>query len=167
MRMLAETGEWKQDKRAIAASALKDNDALVRRAAADALGRHPSRENISPLLELLKSTPPEDVQLRYQARVALRNQLRDASILAGINSLALSKEDLRTLLDITPAVAAPQAAAFEIEHLDLVSADRVAVTNLLRHAMKYPRRRKRAKPRSPRCERRRPRTWISSSSCST
>ena len=49
---------------------LKDGDPFVRRAAAEALGRHPAPENIQPLLALRQSTPADDTHLVHVARMA-------------------------------------------------------------------------------------------------
>ncbi len=57
---------------------LKDADANVQRAAADALGRHPAAENIRPLLDLCHQVPAGDTHLLHVVRMALRDQLQGA-----------------------------------------------------------------------------------------
>ena len=47
------------------------------RAAVEAVTFHPHADFVAPLVELLKKCPPDDTHLRYAARVALRNCLRD------------------------------------------------------------------------------------------
>src|SRR5262249_48427931 len=51
-RVLAERPDLTGKQRQLVLAALEDDDPNVRREAADALGRHPSRENIDPLLKL-------------------------------------------------------------------------------------------------------------------
>src|SRR5205814_223362 len=52
MRILSETDSWSASHRSLALAGLRDTDAFVQRAAADALGRHPALENVRPLLDL-------------------------------------------------------------------------------------------------------------------
>jgi glucose/arabinose dehydrogenase len=79
MRVLAETPELSDDRRALALAGLKDDYPFARRAAADALGRHPSPDNIRPLLDARQQVPDDDDNLRHVIRMALRDQLRDGS----------------------------------------------------------------------------------------
>ena len=78
-RVLAEREKWNADERALALAGLKDSSADVRRAAADALGRHPAAENIRPLLDLRVAVPADDTHLLYVVRMALRDQLNNAA----------------------------------------------------------------------------------------
>src|SRR5262249_35551478 len=77
-RVLAEREKWSPGLAALAVAGLKDADANVQRAAADALGRHPAKENFGPLLDLRRSVPTEDTHLLHVVRMALRDQLRPA-----------------------------------------------------------------------------------------
>ena len=43
----------------------------------EAMTFHPHADFVAPLVELLKKCPPDDTHLKYAARVALRNCLRD------------------------------------------------------------------------------------------
>jgi putative heme-binding domain-containing protein len=49
------------------------------RAAVEALAFHPHPDNVKPLVELIQKVPADDAHLKHAARVALRNQLRDAA----------------------------------------------------------------------------------------
>src|SRR5690606_23275096 len=56
MRIIAESSDWSATRRQIIERGLEDENAFVRRAAADAFGRHPASEHIRPLLDTLAST---------------------------------------------------------------------------------------------------------------
>ena len=94
---------------------LADDDAFVRRAAAEALGSHPSRATLAPLLEALRATDGADVQLVHALRIAMRNHLRSAA-----GGRAVAPADLATwhflpgdrerLIDVLLAVPDAEAA---------------------------------------------------------
>ena len=71
--------------------------------------RTPAVENIPQLVKLLMPNQPTIFSCDISARVALREQLRAPGTIARIDSLKLSDDDLRQLLDITPAVATGDA----------------------------------------------------------
>jgi putative heme-binding domain-containing protein len=94
---------------------LADDDASVRRAAAEALGSHPSRASFAPLLGALRDTDAADVQLVHALRIAIRNHLRSAA-----GGRAVAPADLATwhflpgdrerLIDVLLAVPDAEAA---------------------------------------------------------
>ena len=65
---------------------LADDDAFVRRAAADCLGRHPEQSNVKPLLDLWRTTSADDPQLIHTIRMALRDHLKLPELLAAVAS---------------------------------------------------------------------------------
>ena len=80
LKALAERENWsdsggKLDVAGLMRSKLSDDDAFVRRAAADALGRHPQVESIEPLLALWSGEPADDTHLIHVVRMALRDHL--------------------------------------------------------------------------------------------
>ncbi len=76
LKALAERREWQTSALAeLARRKLSDEDAFVRRAATDALGRHPQAENVKPLLDLWSNTPADDTHLVHTVRMALRDHL--------------------------------------------------------------------------------------------
>jgi len=78
-KLLAERPDWSNEEYALADRFLEDEDGFVRRAAADALGRHPRANNIPTLLATLKKTRPEDTHLIHTIRMAVREHFRDAA----------------------------------------------------------------------------------------
>lgn len=74
-RCLAERSEWTKDDSEVISILLNDQHAMVRRAAADAAGRHPHPSFVEPLWKAWQSADPKDTQLVHTARIALRNHL--------------------------------------------------------------------------------------------
>lgn len=83
-------------------NALKDEDAFVRRAAAEALGLHPDLKNIQPLLDAW--APRADTHLVHSIRIALRNQLTLPGAYAGLSGDKIA--------DVSLGVPTPEAAEF-------------------------------------------------------
>ncbi len=135
-RVLSEREKWNAGERALALAGLKDSSADVRRAAAEALGRHPSPDNIRPLLDLRYAVPAADTHLLYVVRLALRDQL-----LAGAAWDALPKDlterDAHAIADVAPGVHTPESAAFLLKHIGKYSESREVVVNAVHHIARY------------------------------
>ena len=69
LKSLGETEPWLESYARIAREALRDKDPFVRRAAADALGRHPDPVNLQPLVKLWKTTSSEDANIWMRAGI--------------------------------------------------------------------------------------------------
>jgi len=95
MKLLAER-EWKESPLVLAA--LSDSDPFVRRAAADALGRHPHAQNIQPLGKLWAATPAEDSHMGHVVRMAMRDQLLVPGMYAAVRSMADEQPELASQL---------------------------------------------------------------------
>ncbi|HYG74095.1 MAG TPA: PVC-type heme-binding CxxCH protein [Planctomycetota bacterium] len=141
MRVLSETDAINADQRALLFAGLKDADAFVQRAAADALGRHPHGDNVAPLLELRKRIPADDTHHLHTVRMALRNQLRPAGgntdVITQFKSQPFSEEDSRVLADIALAVQSPESAAFVMKHLRSFNESRDKMAAYLKHASRF------------------------------
>ncbi|HEX8200226.1 MAG TPA: dehydrogenase, partial [Isosphaeraceae bacterium] len=111
MRVLAERPNWTSPLRALALAGLNDPSLQVRRAAADALGRHPAPEDVRPLLDLRHAVAQDDTHLLHVVRMALRDQLLPAGAWAHLPA-ALSVADTRALADVALGVSSPEAARF-------------------------------------------------------
>ncbi len=110
IKMLAER-PW--DDSSLVRAAASDADPFVRRAAADALGRHPSIANVRPLLDLWISTAPDDTHLVHVARMALRDQLLRPGVYAELPAVIIADRDrLDRLADVSLGVANSQSADF-------------------------------------------------------
>ena len=137
MRVLSEIGEWDPAERALALAGLRDEDAYVRRAAADAIGRHPAYAQIRPLLDLRQRTDAEDRQLVHVTRMALRNQLASGDNLPRLSNSAWNEADSRALADVAVAVPSPASANFLLKHVQTVAEARDRLAEYLRHVARY------------------------------
>ncbi|MBI1917696.1 MAG: c-type cytochrome [Planctomycetes bacterium] len=114
--VLAERRELTAAQRKLAVDGLKDRDAHVQRAAADALGRHPHSENVRPLLELRHAVPTADTHLLHTVRMALRDQLQ-AGDTWRLPLAKWSERDREAIADVALGVPTPAAARFLFDHL--------------------------------------------------
>ena len=108
-KALGETADWLLWQFDVLRAALKNVDPFVRRAAAEALSKHPAVENISPLLALLNATDPQDAQLYHEIRIALRDQLRSPTVADHLLTLKLPPKDRKQLVAF--AATAPTGPA--------------------------------------------------------
>lgn len=117
---------------------LKDSDAFVRRAAADALGQHPVAASLRPLLELWSRTPPDDTHLIHVVRMALRDTLQAQP---GLSPLAAQfKSDSKScqqLADVSVGIRSPEGAAFLLKLLAMHDADEGKLPQFLHHVIRY------------------------------
>lgn len=118
VRLMAERDTWTEANTALVIARLQDQDPIVQRVAADALGRHPRRGAIDVLSQALAKAPADDTHLVHTLRIALRNQLRDESILEDLPAQTLSEDRLRTLAELAVSVPSAAAADLVIEYLD-------------------------------------------------
>ena len=110
LKLLAER-PW--DDSPLVRGALADPDPFVRRAAADALGRHPRIENVKPLLNLWASTTADDTHLIHVARMALRDQLLKSGMYAQLlQAVGTDRDLLDRLADVSLGVPNQDSAAF-------------------------------------------------------
>ncbi|HUG91620.1 MAG TPA: PVC-type heme-binding CxxCH protein [Planctomycetaceae bacterium] len=137
MRVLSEMAEWNAGHRELALAGLRDEDAFVQRAAADALGRHPQYENVRPLLELLPIVPTEDTHLRHAVRIALRNQLRDEDAFARVQQEELGEGDARRIADVAIAIESPAAGSFLLRYARQNSVGRAGLVRYVAHAARH------------------------------
>jgi putative heme-binding domain-containing protein len=116
-RVLSERATLTPFQRSLAVDGLRDEDAQVRRAAADALGRHPSADNVRPLLDLRHRVPADDTHLLHVVRMALRDQLRSADVWPQLAGETRNERDARAIADVSLGVPSAEAAAFLMNHL--------------------------------------------------
>ena len=85
VKALAERPDWNRPQPGagdLVREKLFDPDPFVRRAAADALGRHPDSANVVLLIRLWEETPPHDTYLIHTVRMALRDQFKQTQVFA-------------------------------------------------------------------------------------
>ncbi|WP_437222159.1 PVC-type heme-binding CxxCH protein [Planctomicrobium sp. SH661] len=111
-RILTETPAWNDELRSAALAGLRDVSPFVQRAAAEALGQHPHADQFRPLLSLWQSCPESDVMLRYQLKVALRNQLRQEGVLQQLRAQGVSSEERTAIAEFCLGLDSQDAASF-------------------------------------------------------
>jgi putative heme-binding domain-containing protein len=134
MRILAERKEWSAAQRLLALNGLEDADAFVQRAAADALGRHPSAENIRPLLAQLHTVAADDTHLLHVVRMALRDQLRAPT---HWQQLPQREADARSIADVALGVPTPEAAQFLLRHIQRLPENGERLTRYVHHIARF------------------------------
>ena len=137
VKALAETSLWNAKIGELVRTAVQDSDPFVRRAAAEALGRHPDSANLQPLVQLWKSTDSKDVQLIQASRIALRNQLRPANAVSKITNVRLNHEELASVAEIALAVPSESAAWFTFEYLRQHDVPQPIIEKSLSHVAKH------------------------------
>ncbi len=137
LKILAERREISGPPHDMAISRLSDADPFVRRAAAEALGAHPQPENIKPLLALWQATAAEDTHLVHVARMALRDQLRQADTWARLQALSLTERDRRDIADVATGVPSAGAAAFLLAHVRGGGDSAEKVARFVHHISRY------------------------------
>lgn len=136
-RVLSETPNWSAPQRELAIAGLRDRDAYVQRAAADALGMHPNPAQVRPLLEARHRVSGEDAQLLHVVRMALRNQLRAAGAFEQLDLTTLSEADSRALTDVALGIQSSGAGSLVLNHARKFSRSRDGMINYLRHAARF------------------------------
>ncbi len=137
MKVLAEIETWSEKFRSLALVELKDGNPWVQRAAADALGVHPSVENVRPLIALRMIADPKDTHLVYAVRMALRNQLLSTGIYEKIVALNLDEKDMQVLADVALGAASEDAAAVLVKVLSTAKVAPADAAKYFEHAMKF------------------------------
>ncbi len=136
-RIVAERTNLSPGLTRLARAALKDPDANVQRAAADALGRHPDPDNIRPLLDLRQHVPPDDTHLLHAVRMALRDQLRNAAHWARLPKENWSDRDGKAVADVALGVPTAEAAAYLMNYLDGHGMVVESFTAFIQHIARY------------------------------
>src|SRR5439155_26811676 len=110
---------------------------FVQRAAADALGRHSSAENVRPLLDLHHTVPKDDPQLLHTVRMALREQLRPPQAWKQPFASRWSAADARAVAGVAPGVPSREATEFLLNHLQHQSESAETVVRYVHHVARF------------------------------
>jgi putative heme-binding domain-containing protein len=112
-KILGERAKISEAQRGQLHRLLTDADAMVQRAAAEALGEHASPGNIYPLLSFRRKVPADDTHLVHVVRMALRDQLRDHEVAKFIGRAAYRDGgDIDALADVCLGMPSAEAADF-------------------------------------------------------
>jgi putative heme-binding domain-containing protein len=138
MKLLAEMPEWSEGARKVALAGLDDGNDFVVRAAADALGSHPTLRDFPSLVHRLKSSPAEDNHLAYVLRKALRSVLASAKNKDELQAQGITLNHERELLGpIALAVPTEIGAAFTLAYLQNAQAAVDQLLPYVTHTARY------------------------------
>jgi glucose/arabinose dehydrogenase/HEAT repeat protein len=137
MKVLAETSKWSDETVAMVQAGLQDPDAFVRRAAADALGRHPDHGSLRFLLDYLQEVPPKDNHLRHTIRMAVRDHLQHSENFSQLLKNRPSTIDAREMASVCVALKTEQAGSFLLDYIQNNSVSRKEMTDYLKHASEF------------------------------
>ncbi len=135
--VLAERADLSREQHQLALAGLTDADPNVQRAAADALGRHPSPANIRPLLDLRHCVPEVDTHLMHVVRMALRDQLRPAEAWKAIPVGDWRPNDDRAIADVALGVPSPESAHFLLGFLGRQKPALNAMVTMVHHIARH------------------------------
>ena len=117
MRILADRPHGYDGWQSLVFAGLKDTDGLVRRNAAEALGQGPKANQVGPLLAALADCPQADTHQRHVIRMAIRDHLKNADILADVAKKQWSVPQYDALADCALGASTPQAAVYVTDYL--------------------------------------------------
>ncbi len=140
VKAMAERADWDATEVPLGELVRKklfDADPFVRRAAADALGRHPDAANVDPLLRLWAETPPEDTYLIHTVRMALRDHLKQPEICARQTQLGENADRTHRLLDVSLGVRNAPSARFVLAALSAGKADERRLGEMIHYTTRY------------------------------
>src|SRR4029077_6138920 len=109
VKALGETADWRPWHFKLVRTTLGSADPFVRRAAAEALSKHPDVDNVLPLLALLDTTRQKDAELYHSIRIALRDQLRNSQVADALVKRKLEPVRRKQLVEF--AATAPSGPA--------------------------------------------------------
>jgi putative heme-binding domain-containing protein len=142
MRILSETSvatpTFPEALQQLVFEGLKDEDAHVQRAAADALGQHTNafgrleHEAIFRLLDLRQQIPAQDSQLLHVCRMALRNQLQPLRIFP-----FFEPQNSKAVADVATGIPTEASASFLLGHVQKHSDAPERLATYLRHIARY------------------------------
>ena len=136
-RILAERADWGPEERAAGLKLLQDSQAMVRRAAADALGRHPHVDSVTPLLGALAGADENDTHLRHTIRIALRDHVAVDEIAHSQAVAVLMEGHADELVDVALGAPTAGAAALIVQRLARPVESNELYARLLQHAARY------------------------------
>ncbi|QRR02152.1 PVC-type heme-binding CxxCH protein [Dyadobacter sandarakinus] len=115
-RILREKEKLTDAHRTLAIHALEDPDPFIRRTAAEVLDRFPAAANLAPLMALYEKTDPQDTHLHYTAMLAVRNNLRDKSVMWRLPGMKWNDAQLGLLTRALLDAPSPAAASFVLNY---------------------------------------------------
>lgn len=128
-RILGNREQWSEDETNIVSKLLNDENAMVQRAAVEAVSLHAGEDNskshIEAVLSLLENVSNEDTHLRHSCRIALRNLLRSHED-AWQTEIIVNSRNSSDLISVALAIHTEEAARYLGEVDESLLSDSVA-----------------------------------------
>lgn len=137
-KALAERSEWSVVARLVVTDRLLvDGDAFVRRAAVDALGRHPVEGTERRLVHSWIQTPAEDALLIHTLKMAVRDALVARNSFDAIDPATWTAPERERLLDAILGAPQPAAAALAMRSFRTEAWPAGQVEGLVQHVARH------------------------------
>ena len=133
IKLIAEHEKLGDAELSLLPRALDDQDAFVRRAAADAIGRHPTLAQIPLLLASLRKASGDDAALVHTLRMALRDHLKTFQDAFGRD---FAGPDFSRIADVALGVHSAPSGDFMVRYL-AKSDDRSRIPEMVNHAIRH------------------------------
>jgi putative heme-binding domain-containing protein len=112
VKAIVEQPEWTEADRQCVHRALTDADPFVRRAAVEAVSRHPAAGDEARLLSVWDSADSADAMLIHATKIALRDVLRARQSLADVGTTSLSTASRARLVEVCLGLPAESTAVW-------------------------------------------------------
>ena len=135
VRIAFRNDEATVDSAAIFGSRLASLPSKAKFAFIDEIGQHPSAMSLEPLLKGLKDTPPEDSELVYAYRMALRNNLTAPGAYKVATEMSgRDAKDGERFADVSLGLPTPESAEFLLAYLKSTQLQSARSGDFLKHA---------------------------------
>jgi putative heme-binding domain-containing protein len=137
LKALAERPAWTFEA-PLVRDHLKDEDPYARRAAAEALGLHPQKENIPALIAMWNAAAKDDTHLIHMARMALRDQLVSPGTYDSLPGLlGGDKGALGRIANVTLGVRNEESARFAFAWMKTQQLDGGTLSSFIKYVTRY------------------------------
>ncbi|WP_435016545.1 PVC-type heme-binding CxxCH protein [Tundrisphaera sp. TA3] len=138
-RVLADRAAARGEDLELMHTGLDDTSPLVRRAAIEALARHPNSRSIQALVDQVAEADPKDTHLAHVARMALRDQLSSPGAWLAAKRAGRTDPHRAILLNVALGVPTAESARFLASYLPAFFETPVpgGAAKFLRHAERH------------------------------
>jgi putative heme-binding domain-containing protein len=136
-RIAAETKAWIDDIDKELVRAAAEDDPLARRAAVDALGRHPRPAHIPALTTDFERAPADDVFLRHAVKLALLETIKPGGLLARWQDSPRGEAESKLLAEVVLALPTEEAGAYALDYLHSHKPEKDLAKKLVTHAARH------------------------------
>ena len=136
-RVMLDRSALTEPLQATLSAGLQDSSARVRRVAVHVAAQHPDPGMSGQLMDMFHQTPANDVHLRHSIRMAIRNLLRDSTLMKQV-AANVRPEDVKLVAGICLGLNTPEAGEFLVKNLRALSdADPAVFAEYIKFAVRY------------------------------